>query len=307
MLSVFYRESNIILNELEYNFNLFKKVHTLTLLDCNVLKITNAGNLRKTLHKLNAAKCGLRHVSEMLMCDSVHRDLAEMEQETLATLPKWSHLRDLNISYNNISSIDISISLCNRLETIDLSGNQLTGLDYLTKLPYLISVVVSNNAIVELSDLHTKLGNLVHLDLSRNKMQSLVGLACLYSLVSLDVSCNLIYDVSEVRHVSKLPCLEDFILTGNPVSMIVDYRTKVLESFGLRSSEVCLDNERPTQRELDKVAVLQALRAARENKALPSLNIASPLQITRHSLSTAPPPVTFTDLATAVEEATKLD
>lgn len=302
-----FRDSNIIPNELEYNFNIFKKVHTLNLEDCNVQKISNASNLRKTLHKLNVPKCGLSKVSDILLCDTVHKDLSQMDDQTLATIPKWSHLRDLNVRYNKIDSIDFSVSLCNRLETIDLSGNKLTSLDYLTKLPYLISVVVSNNAIMELPDLHTKLGNLVHLDLSRNKMQSLVGLTCLYSLVSLDVSCNAIHNVIEVRHVAKLPCLEDLILTGNPVSMIVDYRTKVLEYFGTRASELCLDNERPTQRELDKVAVLQALRAARENKGLPSLNLVSPLPLARHNISEATPPVTITDLATAVEEATKLD
>uniref|UniRef100_A0A2P2IAE4 Nischarin-like n=1 Tax=Hirondellea gigas TaxID=1518452 RepID=A0A2P2IAE4_9CRUS len=320
-----WRRSNIIPNELEFNFNLFKKLHTLLLRNCNVLKINNASTLRKTIVLLNAHACNLTNVSDILLCDSVHRDLTEVDDETLKSLPKWLTLRDLNLSNNKITSIDLSISLCNRLETINLSGNKLTSLEYLTKLPYLISVVVSNNCIVELPDLHTRLGNLVHLDLSRNKMVSLRALACLYSLVSLDVSSNLVVDVNEVHHVAKLPCLEDFILTGNPVSTIVDYRTKVMECFGNRCSELCLDNERPTQRELDKVAVLQALRAAREGSTcrLPTLSIASPLSLrqshntsitglvcvctagsaTAAANSVNDPP----DVATAVEEATKFD
>ena len=173
-------------------------------------------------------------------------------------MPKWTQLQDLNLKDNSITSIDLSISLCAKLKTIDLSGNRLSALHYLTKLPYLISVVVSNNFIKELPDLHTKLGNLVHLDLSRNKIESLIGLSCLYSLVSLDVSSNQVREVDEIEHVARLPCVEELVLTGNPVTTVVDYRTKALECFGARCCEVCLDNERPTQRELDKVAVLQA-------------------------------------------------
>jgi len=301
----FFRTSNIIPNELEFNFNLFKKLLVLVFKNTNVLKINNASSIRKTLNKLFATECGLKNVSDILLCDSIHRNIVEGDKELLSSLPKWGQLKDLNLSNNQISSIDLSISLCNRLETINLSGNRLTSLNYLTKLPYLISVVVSNNAIVEVPDLHTKLGNLVHLDLSRNKLKSLNGLACLYSLVSLDVSCNVITDVNEITHVSKLPCIENFVLTGNPVSTIIDYRTKVLEFFGERYPEICLDNERSTQRELDKVAVLQALSAARSSKeglALPPLNILGPIQTPR-SPSDIPAP----DVATAADEATGFD
>ena len=300
----FFRSSNIVPNELEFNFNLFKKLHTLSLKNCNVLKINNASNLRKSVTKLNASGCNFERVADILLCDSVHREIPENDTELLNISPKWAQLRDLNLSHNQISAIDLSISLCNRLETINLTGNKLTKLNYLTKLPYLISVVVSDNRITELPDLHLKLGNLVHLDLSRNKMSSLEGLACLYSLVSLDVSCNAIVRVTEVNHVARLPCLENLVLTGNPVATIVDYRTKVLECFADRCSEICLDNERPTQRELDKVAVLQALTAARGTKSsqlLPQLNLSNPLQ--PKSLIAVDEP----DVATAVEEATNLE
>ncbi|XP_069954926.1 nischarin-like [Cherax quadricarinatus] len=136
-----------------------------------------------------------------------------------------------------------------------------------------------------------------HLDLSQNSLSSLKGLSKLYSLSSLNVSTNNICEISEVSHLSRLPCLETLILTGNPVATIVDYRTKVLELFGQRASEICLDNERPTQRELEFVAVLQAIRASREGR-LPTLSISSPLPITSGTLSFVPP-----DLATAVSES----
>ena len=37
---------------------------------------------------------------------------------------------------------------------------------------------------------------------------------------------------------SGLPCLERLTLTGNPVTIVLDYRTKILELFGDRAREV---------------------------------------------------------------------
>ena len=53
--------------------------------------------------------------------------------------------------------------------------------------------------------------------------------------------------------VSGLPCLESLNLQGNKVTSIVDYRIKVFELFGKRCPEICLDNETPSQQEVDKV------------------------------------------------------
>ena len=44
--------------------------------------------------------------------------------------------------------------------------------------------------------------------------------------------------VEDVRPVCLLPCLEKLQLTGNAVTMTVDYRTKILEMFGDRVDEV---------------------------------------------------------------------
>lgn len=40
----------------------------------------------------------------------------------------------------------------------------------------------------------------------------------MYSLVTFNVSCNLIENIDEVDSISGLPCLEELILTGNPVA-----------------------------------------------------------------------------------------
>lgn len=47
--------------------------------------------------------------------------------------------------------------------------------------------------------------------------------------------------MEEIRSIGSLPCLEHVALLNNPLSIIPDYRTKVLAQFGERASEVsCL-------------------------------------------------------------------
>lgn len=44
--------------------------------------------------------------------------------------------------------------------------------------------------------------------------------------------------MEEVKSIGSLPCLEHVALLNNPLSIIPDYRTKVLAQFGERASEV---------------------------------------------------------------------
>lgn len=113
---------------------------------------------------------------------------------------------------------------------------------------------------------HSKIGNIVKIDLSQNKVATLKGFHRLYSLVSLDLSCNLVEDVEEVQHICKLPCLENLWLTANPVASTIDYRVNVIEQFNARMAEICLDNEKASEKELDTARVLQALRTVKEGK-----------------------------------------
>jgi len=103
-----------------------------------------------------------------------------------------------------------------------------------------------------------------NLNVAANQLRRLDGLAKLYGLVRLDAGGNRVADVESVRAVAQLPCLEALTLTANPVTSVVDFRTKVLTMFRGRCAEVCLDNEPPTQKELDTVAVLLALESAKK-------------------------------------------
>lgn len=172
----------------------------------------------------------------------------------------------MDLSNNNIEEIDKTICLAPNLETLTLTQNKITSINNLQGLTKLTYLNISANLITACDNLHTRLGNIKTLILSENRIESLRGFAKLYSLETLDVSCNHIADIEEVRHIGDLPCLENLVLTGNAVATTVDYRMKALESFAERAKEICLDNERPTQPELDKVAVLRALRIVKEGK-----------------------------------------
>lgn len=53
------------------------------------------------------------------------------------------------------------------------------------------------------------------------------------------MSCVVVdYQLEEIRNIGSLPCLEKLNLSGNPVCIFPDYRTKVLAQFGDRAAEV---------------------------------------------------------------------
>lgn len=177
----------------------------------------------------------------------------------------------MDLSSNDINVIDDAIKLVPNVEILILHQNKIrdiVDLSFLTKLNYLY---MSNNLLTSCDNLHLKLGNIKLIDFSQNSIKSLQGFEKIYSLETLNISCNKISDINEIRYLGDLPCLENLIITANPVATIIDYRIKVLEHFGDRAKDICLDIEKPTQPELDKVQVLRALRIVKEGKT-PNFN-----------------------------------
>ncbi|XP_066972902.1 nischarin-like isoform X3 [Macrobrachium rosenbergii] len=292
----FHRTSNIVQNKLSYSLNTFQSVEKLAIRKARVSNIGHLGAVRRTTKSLVVNESEMKTMSDVLMCGAVYKETVEGSEPHI-----WALLTDVDVSFNDISKIDDSITLAPNIEKLNLSNNKLSSIDSLTSLPHLVSLNLSSNLFSELDEMHTKLGNVVELNLSQNNLKSLKGLGKLYSLTSLNVSTNNILEIVEVSHISRLPCLETLIITGNPVATVVDYRTKVLELFAQRASEICLDNERPTRRELDTVAVLQAIRASREGR-LPTLSFSNPVPISTTTLAFVTP-----DIATAVSESSNND
>lgn len=256
-----YGNSNIVFNQLLFELSSFKAVDSLFVSGLPVANVYSVGPLRDNLISLSAHHCRLERISHILLCDDVHKDPSSVcEPQT------WKKLTFVNLSDNEISEIDASVKLMPRVEQLLLNNNRLTSLDNLTLLPHLAQVHLSANCFSSLDNLHCKIGNVVHLDLSENRISALEGFSKLYSLETLNLASNQISDLDQVKHISSLPCLENVVLTGNPLAIVVDYRVKVLEQFGSRAPVICLDNEISSQKEHDTVAVLQALRMAKEGR-----------------------------------------
>ncbi|XP_018329598.1 nischarin-like [Agrilus planipennis] len=252
-----YKNSNIIPNSLPFELSSFKYLESLVIFNVNLDNIYCVDNLRNTVKKLGVHQTQATKISNILQCDTVHKTVVDEKQS-------WNKLVEIDFTCNAISEVDGSVGLAPLLTTMTLSKNKLTFFPDLSCLTNLKDLNLSKNMITHCENLHTKLGNVVKIDLSQNRLTNLKGFSKLYSLESLDISHNSIYNIEEAKNIGDLPCLEDVVLNGNPVAAIVDYRIKILENFGERAKEICLDNEMPTQSELDKASVLRALKLAKD-------------------------------------------
>jgi len=266
--------SNLIQNELCFDFLAFKSLTSLTLqyLDVSPLKISSLGLLRSTVTCLRANHCGLASLSQLLLCDTLHslEDLPNL-LDSKERQVGWPKLEQLDCSHNNISAIDCSVRLAKSLTSLTLSHNALTQVEQLTGLPSLSSLHLAHNNLKQLPELHTRLGQVTTLDIENNSIRNLHGLAKCYSLSILLAGSNKLRTLADVSPATALPCITNLQLAPNKVTNEVDYRLKVLEGFGGRCGEVTLDGQETSSAEMDKVGVLMALAVAREGKQPTSL------------------------------------
>ncbi|MCL4129432.1 UNVERIFIED_CONTAM: hypothetical protein GTU68_063180, partial [Idotea baltica] len=70
-----YKASNIIMNELRYNMSAFKSLQELSIYEACISKIDDLGPARRSVRRLIAKLSGVTGLSEVLACDSLHREL----------------------------------------------------------------------------------------------------------------------------------------------------------------------------------------------------------------------------------------
>ncbi|XP_019579879.2 nischarin isoform X3 [Rhinolophus sinicus] len=263
--------SNIQEQLLPFDLSIFKSLHQVEISHCDARHIQGLVASKPTLATMSI-RFSATSMKEVLIPEASEFDEWEPEGTALegpvtAVIPTWQALTTLDLSHNSISEIDESVKLIPKIEFLDLSHNGVLLVDNLQHLYNLVHLDLSYNKLSSLKGVHTKLGNIKTLNLAGNLLESLSGLHKLYSLVNLDLSNNKIEQMAEVRSIGSLPCLEHLLLLSNPLSIIPDYRTKVLAQFGERASEVCLDNTVTTEKELDTVEVLKAIQKAKEVKS----------------------------------------
>ncbi|KAF0755665.1 nischarin [Aphis craccivora] len=256
--------SNIIYNKLNFELSSFKSVNKFECYNIAYNMIYNLMTLRDTVRIITVYNSKLKTPEDILLCDNVHKEWsADMDPNMI-----WNKVKVVDFSWNEILTLKSLTILTPNVKTINLNGNLLNTIEDLSPLSYLSHLSLSSNNITEVFDLHTKLGNVICLNLSSNKISNLEAFSKLFSLEMLDLGSNLVNDIDQLKHLSGLENMNYLVLSGNPVSTVVDYRIKVLGILKKRTSDFCLDNERPTQKELDTVAIMHALKVAKEGKTL---------------------------------------
>uniref|UniRef100_A0A1B6MMQ2 PX domain-containing protein n=1 Tax=Graphocephala atropunctata TaxID=36148 RepID=A0A1B6MMQ2_9HEMI len=216
--------SDIIPNNCAFELSVLKDLKELTLTRVAVRKLYHTGTLRQTLRRLVVSQCRLQSAADVLLCDAVHKEcgLENPPEDRI-----WQKLEEVDLSQNNIKQFDNTLLLMPNVKQLTANENQITQVDNFTQLSGLTHLYLSGNSISNTDDLHLCLSNIVHLDLSQNMITSLAGFSRLSSLQGLDLGSNIIPQVSEVQHIQGLAQLDYLVLTGNPVSTVVDYRIKV--------------------------------------------------------------------------------
>lgn len=256
--------SNIIYNKLSFELSSFKNVNKFECYNIAYNMIYNLMTLRNTVRIITVYNSKLKTPEDILLSDNVHKEWSSDMDSSMI----WNKVKVVDFSWNEIHTLKSLTVLTPNVKTINLNGNLLNTIEDLSPLSYLSHLSLSSNNITEVFDLHTKLGNVVCLNLSSNKISDLKAFSKLFSLEMLDLGSNLVEDIDQLKHLSGLQNMNYLVLSGNPVSTVVDYRIKVLGILKKRTSDFCLDNERPTQKELDTVAIMHAIKVAKEGKTL---------------------------------------
>ncbi len=241
----------------------FRSAVNLFFYNVQLSNIADFGVLRQSAESIVMNNCNIKRLADALMCDRVHKTIENGDNA-------WEKLRVLDLSWNEMKGME-SLALAPNLRSLTLDGNKIRRIENTEILPNLSYLCVSANDLTVDECLYPKLQNVVRLNLSRNKIMKLSPFAKLTKLKELNLGSNWVEESHEIKHVSALPELEYLVLTGNPVSTIIDYRIKVFEYFGNRAKDLCLDNERPSQKELDTAAILRAITVAKEGRTLATL------------------------------------
>jgi internalin A len=149
-----------------------------------------------------------------------HLRSLDLSFNQLSALPAWigrlSQLERLNLCFNQLSALPDVIGQLFQLETLDLSFNQLSELpEWIGQLSQLQRLNLSRNQLSVLPEVIGRLSQLQRLNLSGNQLSALPeGMGQLSWLKTLNLSRNQLSALPEA--VQRLERLEWLFLHGNP-------------------------------------------------------------------------------------------
>eukprot|EP01060_Flectonema_neradi_P021285 TRINITY_DN2884_c1_g1_i1.p1 TRINITY_DN2884_c1_g1~~TRINITY_DN2884_c1_g1_i1.p1 ORF type:complete len:614 (+),score=124.07 TRINITY_DN2884_c1_g1_i1:115-1842(+) len=150
-------------------------------------------------------------------------DMSRNEISRVTGLSPFSGLSTLNLSHNKLVSLK---GLPLGLVKLNVSGNLLTSIDGVAKLPFIQEIDFSNNRITDAKGL-PKSAPLTTLNLSNNRMPNTNGLEGLIQLQTLKLDNNYICLTEDMRNLSSCRGLKQLTLSGNPCADHASYRVSV--------------------------------------------------------------------------------
>ncbi len=137
----------------------------------------------------------------------------ELDSSDINALGSLTKLQSVDLSDNNITSISV-ISNLPELQYVFLTHNNIEDISPLASLSKLLVLDLSQNGISELPDF-SGMQSLEALYLSKNNLSDLSSIHTASNLVTLDVSNN---SITNAKNIGKLTKLETLVLTNNSIT-----------------------------------------------------------------------------------------
>ncbi|KAJ3307648.1 hypothetical protein HDU76_004467 [Blyttiomyces sp. JEL0837] len=132
--------------------------------------------------------------------------------ESITQSENTKKLHELNLSEQNLASLEGLSEVCPRLRHLDISQNKIA---YLTGVPVEIEILIANHNSFSNLTSFGRFGSIRHLDISDNNIKDLSCVSHLQNLIELKASRNYISSMWPLRSLSSLQFLE---LRGNCVN-----------------------------------------------------------------------------------------
>lgn len=205
---------------------------------------------------------------------------------SIKTLLKFTKLRDLNLSYTDITDLSF-LSAYKNLIGVSLMGMNINEISFLEKMPMLEKLNLSYNDISDPSPI-SRLIHLTHIGMDKTNIKNLDFLRPLNNLVQVSVDDNSINDLSALKHKNlkslyvSYTNVVDFSSLGNMDSLLALYaindQVESLSQFKNLKNLELLDvssNKISNFDGLENLVMLETLNV-NNNKLLKSLKLNKP-------------------------------
>lgn len=140
----------------------------------------------------------------------------------------WNELQMADFSYNRLQTIDCSLEFVSNLQQLNLSHNNIVSVDAIRWLPNLKKLNLSYNNLTKIPQ-HIVSRRLQTLILSNNFIEDLSGLPRLDAINELNLSDNCILDHASLSPLQSLIALQHLQLHSNPISCHENHRNLTVQ------------------------------------------------------------------------------